>query len=115
MRALDDVTVAFPAAQFTAIMGPVRVRQVHPDALRGGPGHGHPGGGLDRRHGPVRDVGQGAHRVRRERIGFIFQSFNLIPTLTAAENIRLPLAISGPQADPEWFDFVVRTVGLASG
>ncbi len=51
-------------------------------------------------------------RLRRDRIGFIFQQFNLLPTLTAAENIRLPLDIAGRRADPQWWDTVIDTVGL---
>jgi putative ABC transport system ATP-binding protein len=51
-------------------------------------------------------------RLRRERIGFIFQSFNLLPTLTAAENITLPLSLAGRRVDREWFDMVVDVVGL---
>ena len=51
-------------------------------------------------------------RLRRDRIGFIFQAFNLVPTLTAEENILLPLAIAGRKADPQWFDLVIETVGL---
>ncbi len=51
-------------------------------------------------------------QVRRDRVGFIFQQFNLLPTLTAAENIRLPLDIAGRKVDPAWFDQVVATLGL---
>jgi putative ABC transport system ATP-binding protein len=51
-------------------------------------------------------------RLRRERVGFVFQAFNLLPTLTAAENLTLPLAIAGRRADPAWVDRVVDTVGL---
>ncbi|MFZ5872746.1 MAG: ABC transporter ATP-binding protein, partial [Actinomycetota bacterium] len=51
-------------------------------------------------------------RLRRERVGFVFQSFNLVPTLTAAENITLPLDIAGRDVDRAWFDTVVDTVGL---
>ena len=51
-------------------------------------------------------------RIRRDRIGFVFQSFNLLPTLDAAENITLPLALAGRRADPEWLDRVISTVGL---
>jgi putative ABC transport system ATP-binding protein len=51
-------------------------------------------------------------KLRREQVGFIFQQFNLLPTLTAQENILLPLAISGRKPDPEWFDRVIDTVGL---
>jgi putative ABC transport system ATP-binding protein len=51
-------------------------------------------------------------RLRRESVGFIFQSFNLIPTLTALENITLPMDIAGRKADREWLDTVIDTVGL---
>ena len=51
-------------------------------------------------------------QLRRDRVGFVFQAFNLIPTLTAKENITLPLDIAGSDVDPEWFDTVVDTVGL---
>ena len=55
---------------------------------------------------------KGLTRLRRDRIGFIFQQFNLLPTLTAAENIRLPLDIAGRKPDPQWWDTVIETVGL---
>ena len=51
-------------------------------------------------------------RLRRDQIGFVFQSYNLVPTLTAQENIVLPLAIAGRKPDPEWYDSVIATVGL---
>ena len=51
--------------------------------------------------------------LRRERVGFIFQQFNLVPTLTARENILLPLAIAGRKPDPQWWDTVIDVVGLA--
>ena len=50
--------------------------------------------------------------LRRDRIGFVFQSFNLIPTLTAEENILLPLAIAGRRPEVDWFDTVIETIGL---
>src|SRR5204863_2103522 len=50
--------------------------------------------------------------LRRERVGFVFQSFNLLPTMNALENITLPSALAGKKADPEWVDAVVDTVGL---
>ena len=53
-------------------------------------------------------------RLRREKIGFVFQAFNLIPTLTAEENIVLPLDLAGRKPDPAWMDEVVSTVGLGS-
>ena len=55
----------------------------------------------------------GLTRLRRDKVGFIFQQFNLLPTLTAQENILLPLAIAGRKPDPAWFDTVIETVGLA--
>jgi putative ABC transport system ATP-binding protein len=51
-------------------------------------------------------------RLRRDRVGFVFQTFNLLPMLTAEENIRLPLSIAGRKPDPDWFDTVVDTIGL---
>jgi putative ABC transport system ATP-binding protein len=53
-------------------------------------------------------------QLRRDRIGFIFQAFNLVPTLTAAENIALPARLAGRKPDPAWFERVVETVGLQS-
>jgi putative ABC transport system ATP-binding protein len=50
--------------------------------------------------------------VRRDNVGFIFQAFNLVPTLTAAENITLPLDIAGRKVDREWMDTIVETVGI---
>ncbi len=50
--------------------------------------------------------------LRREKVGFIFQAFNLIPTLDASENITLPIDIAGGDTDTEWFDTVVDTIGL---
>ena len=55
---------------------------------------------------------RGLTRMRRERLGFVFQAFNLIPTLTAEENIRLPLDIARRRVDRAWFDLVVDAVGL---
>ncbi len=52
-------------------------------------------------------------KLRREHIGFVFQFFNLLPTLTAKENIMLPLKLAGVKSEPEWFDDVVEQVGLA--
>ena len=55
---------------------------------------------------------RGLTNLRRTKVGFIFQQFNLLPTLTAEENILLPLSISGRKADPAWYDTVIKTVGL---
>jgi putative ABC transport system ATP-binding protein len=112
VRALDGVTVRFATSRFTAIMGP------------SGSGKStlmHALAGLDRLTSGsvwIGDVELGKlnerklTRVRRDRIGFVFQAFNLIPTLTAAENIVLPMRLAGHKPDPNWLDHVVRTVGL---
>jgi putative ABC transport system ATP-binding protein len=112
VRALDGVTVDFEQARFTAIMGPSgsgKSTLLHClaglDSLTSGHvylGETHLGSLDDRR----------LTRLRRDRIGFVFQAFNLLPTLTAAENITLPLALAGRKPDPEWFDRIVDVVGL---
>ncbi len=114
VRALDGVSVAFPAGQMTAIMGP------------SGSGKStlmHCCAGLDSvtsgsiQLGDVELQGLSDKQLtllRRDRIGFIFQAFNLIPTLTAKENIELPLALAGKSADTDWLRQVVDTVGLES-
>jgi putative ABC transport system ATP-binding protein len=112
VRALDGVSVDLASGEFTAIMGP------------SGSGKStlmHCAAGLDAATSGevfVGDVDITALRdkelttLRRDRIGFVFQSFNLIPTLDAQENILLPLAIAGRKPDPGWFDTVIDTVGL---
>jgi putative ABC transport system ATP-binding protein len=112
VRALDGVTIGFEAGRFTATMGP------------SGSGKStlmHAVAGLDTLTtgqvfiGDVEVTGMKEKqltRLRRERIGFVFQSFNLIPTLTALENITLPRSLAGQKVDPEWLDTVVDTVGL---
>jgi putative ABC transport system ATP-binding protein len=112
VRALDGVTVAFEAGRFTAIMGP------------SGSGKStlmHSLAGLDTLTSGttwIGDVDLGTlndrklTKLRRDRVGFVFQSFNLIPTLTAAENITLPARLGGHSPDREWVDRVVDTVGL---
>ena len=110
--ALDDVTVDIGAGRFTAIMGP------------SGSGKStllHVLAGLDRPSaGEIRigDVDittlndKQLTLLRRDRIGFIFQAFNLLPTLTAAENIALPARIAGRKPDAAWVQQIVDTVGL---
>jgi putative ABC transport system ATP-binding protein len=112
VRALDGVSVEFGAGRFTAVMGP------------SGSGKStlmHAVAGLDTLSSGSVWIGAtelGAlsekklTQLRRDRIGFIFQSFNLIPTLSAAENIVLPMKLAGRSPDPDWFDNVVTTVGL---
>jgi putative ABC transport system ATP-binding protein len=110
--ALAGVTVDFPAARFAAIMGP------------SGSGKStlmHILAGLDRpTSGTVRIAGteltgladRELTQLRRDRIGFIFQTFNLLPVLDAEENILLPLSIAGRKPDRDWFDTLVDTVGI---
>jgi putative ABC transport system ATP-binding protein len=112
VTALDRVSTAFGRRRFTAVMGP------------SGSGKStllHCIAGLDTVDtGEIRlgDVDltrldeRALTRLRRERVGFVFQAFNLLPTLTAAENLTLPLAIAGRRADPAWVDRVVEAVGL---
>jgi len=114
VHALADVTVDFQAGQFTAIMGP------------SGSGKStlmHCLAGLDELTGGSVWI-EGTNltelkekdltKLRRDRIGFIFQAFNLIPTLSAEENIVLPLSLAGAEPDKAWFDQVVSTVGLGN-
>jgi putative ABC transport system ATP-binding protein len=110
--ALRGVSADFHRGRFTAIMGPSgsgKSTLMHclaglDTATRGSV---HIGGTQ------VTGLGDKAlTRLRRERVGFIFQQFNLLPTLTAAENIRLPLDIAGRRPDPLWWDTVIDTVGL---
>jgi putative ABC transport system ATP-binding protein len=110
--ALRGVSMQVPAGRFTAIMGP------------SGSGKStlmHCLAGLDSVTRGEVHVGdtmltglgdKGLTRLRREQVGFIFQQFNLLPTLSAKENILLPLAIAGRKPDQEWFDTVIDTVGL---
>jgi putative ABC transport system ATP-binding protein len=110
--ALDEVTLDLPTGRFTAIMGP------------SGSGKStlmHCLAGLDSlSEGQVfvGDVELGALSdkeltlLRRTGIGFVFQAFNLVPVLTAGENITLPLTLAGRKPDPGWFDQVIATVGL---
>jgi putative ABC transport system ATP-binding protein len=110
--ALDDVTVGIPAGRFTAIMGPSGSGKSTLMHCLAGLDHLTSGrvflGAIDLGALPDREL----TRVRRERIGFVFQAFNLLPTLTAGENITLPSALAGRKPNREWVDVVVRTVGL---
>ena len=112
VRALDGVTVSFPSRRFSAIMGPsgsgkstllhcmaglerVTAGRVFVDGVDLS--------GLDDR---------GLTVLRRDRIGFVFQAFNLVPTLSAEKNITLQLRLGHRPVDQEWFDTVVDTLGL---
>lgn len=112
MRALDGVDIGFERQRFTAIMGPSgsgKSTLLHTlaglDSLDEGSvyiGDTELGALTDRR----------LTTLRREKVGFIFQAFNLIPTLSAEENIVLPLSIAGEKPDQSWLTEVVETVGL---
>ncbi|MFT4288318.1 ABC transporter ATP-binding protein [Nocardioides sp.] len=112
VRALDGVTVDFHQGEFTAIMGPSgsgKSTLMHCLAALDTPTSGSVVvDGVEL--GSLND--KALTRLRRERIGFVFQAFNLIPTLTAKENILLPLDLAGHKPDRAWFDTVVDTVGL---
>jgi putative ABC transport system ATP-binding protein len=114
VRALDGINVEFCTSKFTAIMGPSgsgKSTLMHAmaglDSLTSGSVH-------------IGDVELGKlsdkklTKLRRDRVGFIFQSYNLIPTLTAAENIVLPMKLAGRKPEAAWFDNVVATVGLGN-
>ena len=112
VRALDGVSVDLARGEFTAIMGPSgsgKSTMMHCaaglDAVTSGEVYI---GDVD----ITRLKDKALTTLRRDRIGFVFQSFNLIPTLNAEENILLPLAIAGRKADPAWFDTVIQAVGL---
>ncbi|TNY37442.1 ABC transporter ATP-binding protein [Thermomonospora catenispora] len=112
VTALDGVTLGIPRGRFTAIMGP------------SGSGKStlmHCMAGLDSIDSGRVLIGdvelnklddKRLTRLRRDKIGFIFQAFNLVPTLTALENITLPMDIAGRKPDKEWLDQVIDTVGL---
>jgi putative ABC transport system ATP-binding protein len=113
VRALDSISAEFTAGQFTAIMGP------------SGSGKStllHCLAGLDRLTsgevllGDVRLAGLGDKAMtvlRRDRIGFVFQAFNLVPTLTARENVLLPLTLGGRRPDETWVTELTSTLGIA--
>jgi putative ABC transport system ATP-binding protein len=112
VRALDSVSAEFEEGKFTAIMGP------------SGSGKStllHVLAGLDTIDGGQVYIGatelgdlndKTLTELRRESVGFVFQAYNLIPTLSAQENILLPLSIAGHGADQAWFDKVIEAVGL---
>ncbi len=114
VRALDGVTVDFTTGRFTAIMGP------------SGSGKStlmHCTAGLDELTSGEVSIGgteltdlndKALTEVRRDHVGFVFQAFNLIPTLSAIENITLPMDLAGRKPDKAWVDTVVSTVGLGN-
>ena len=112
VTAVDDVTVGIARGRFTAIMGP------------SGSGKStlmHCLAGLDSVSGGQVFIGdvelsglddKRLTRLRRDKVGFVFQAFNLVPTLTALENITLPMDIAGRRPDRDWLDPVIDTIGL---
>jgi putative ABC transport system ATP-binding protein len=112
VRALDSVTVEFATGRYTAIMGP------------SGSGKStllHCAAGLDTLTSGKAYIGdadlsalndQRLTILRRDHVGFVFQAFNLVPTITAAENITLPLLLAGRQGDQEWIAKIIGTLGI---
>jgi putative ABC transport system ATP-binding protein len=112
VRALDDVSVEFERARFSAIMGPSgsgKSTLLHCMAGLDKPTSGRILiGDVDLTTLSEKDL----TLLRRKSVGFVFQAYNLVPTLTASENITLPLDIAGDEPDKAWFDEVVDTVGI---
>ncbi|MEU6166801.1 ABC transporter ATP-binding protein [Streptomyces tanashiensis] len=113
VRALDGVSVSIERGSFTAVMGP------------SGSGKStflHCAAGLDRPSGGSAFIGDtelgGMNetqltKLRRKRVGFVFQAFNLIPALSVRENVELPLRLAGERLDPAWLEEILTRVGLA--
>ena len=113
VRALDDVSVGFGAGEFTAIMGPSgsgKSTMMHILAGLDAPTSGHVFV-EDTDITTLKDTA--LTKLRRDRIGFVFQSFNLVPTLDARSNILLPMRLAGKTPDKDWFDLIVNSLGIA--
>ena len=112
VHALRGVDVTIDAGQLTAVMGPSgsgKSTLMHILAGLDRP----TSGTVDLAGNEITDLGDNQLTIlRREHIGFVFQFFNLLPTLTARENIVLPLKLAGREPEPEWLDWVVDAVGL---
>jgi putative ABC transport system ATP-binding protein len=113
VRALDGVNVEFERARFTAVMGPSgsgKSTLMHCLAGLDTPTSGHAYIGDD-------EIGRlddsALTQLRRDRVGFVFQSFNLVPTLAAGDNITLPGDLAGTQIDRAWFEYLVGRLGIA--
>ena len=112
VAALDGVSIDFYSGEYTAVMGPSgsgKSTLMHCMAALDTVSSGQVLLG-DEDLSQLND--KKLTRLRRDKIGFVFQAFNLVPTLTAKENILLPLSIAGREPDKEWFDTVINTVGL---
>jgi len=114
VEALAGVSVEFERGRFTAIMGPSgsgKSTLMHVLAGLDSATEGEVWIGDTR----IDTLGERAMtRLRREKLGFVFQQYNLLPTLTAVENITLPLAIGGDKPDPDWLAYVVESVELGA-
>jgi putative ABC transport system ATP-binding protein len=113
IKALDNVSLSFPAGSFSAVMGPSgsgKSTLLHCAAGLDRPSSGKVSiGGTE-----LSGLGETARtRLRRDRVGFVFQSFNLMPSLTAAQNVELPLRLAGRKADPQAVQAALAAVGLA--
>ena len=114
VRALDDVSVGFGAGEFTAIMGPSgsgKSTMMHILAGLDAPTSGRVFV-EDTDITALKDTA--LTKLRRDRIGFVFQSFNLVPTLDARANILLPMRLAGKAPEKEWFDLIVNSLGIAN-
>jgi putative ABC transport system ATP-binding protein len=112
VAALDGVSIDFAAGEYTAVMGPSgsgKSTLMHCMAALDTPTSGEVYLG-EQELSRLND--KQLTNLRRDKIGFVFQAYNLVPTLTARENILLPLAIAGRKPDPSWYDTVISTVGL---
>ena len=116
VHALNNVTIDFERGKFTAIMGPSgsgKSTLMQTLATLDTPDR-NPETSIQ--IGGTELYGQKDNQLtefRREHVGFIFQAFNLVPTLTAGQNIDLPLGLAGKKPDPVWRDYLVKTLGLA--
>jgi putative ABC transport system ATP-binding protein len=113
LRALDNASLELPAGQFTAIMGPSGSGKSTLMQVLAGLDDFDSGQVLLGETDLSTLSEKRRTLLRRDRIGFVFQSFNLIPALTAIENIRLPLTLAGRKPDADWLDRVVTMLGLA--
>jgi putative ABC transport system ATP-binding protein len=113
ITALDKVSLSFPVGSFTAVMGPSGSGKS--TLLQCAAGLDRPNSGKVSISGiELSGLGETAlTRLRRDRVGFVFQSFNLMPSLTAAQNVELPLRLAGRKTDPKAIQAALATVGLA--
>jgi putative ABC transport system ATP-binding protein len=114
VHALDGINVEFDSGRFTAVMGPSgsgKSTLMHCMAGLDTPTSGRTFVG-EREIGRLDDAG--LTQMRRDQVGFVFQSFNLVPTLNARENITLPCDLAKTKVDPEWFDYLVAQLGIGN-